>query len=212
MIKVEFYHDAVCGWCYIMSPRLRKIITKFNVDVVHRSFVLQRSKEEMIERFSSMENAKHEILSHWEACKTSADDPSTINIEGMKAAKFDYPSGYQAALFTKSAEILWGQEAHWNLFDAIQKAHLSESRNIADINVLLAIAHEIGLDGNALQELVVDENIGRLVKQDNARAMTFGIKTIPTIVIDGRQVISQAMTLGQLERLFSTISASVVLE
>lgn len=212
MIKVEFYHDAVCGWCYIMSPRLRKIITKFNVDVVHRSFVLQRSKEEMIERFSSMENAKHEILSHWEACKTSADDPSTINIEGMKAAKFDYPSGYQAALFTKSAEILWGQEAHWDLFDAIQKAHLSESRNIADINVLLAIAHEIGLDGNALQELVVDENIGRLVKQDNARAMTFGIKTIPTIVIDGRQVISQAMTLGQLERLFSTISASVVSE
>ncbi|MBU3005308.1 DsbA family oxidoreductase [Paraglaciecola arctica] len=212
MIKVEFYHDAVCGWCYIMSPRLRKIITKFNVDVVHRSFVLQRSKEEMIERFSSMENAKHEILSHWEACKTSADDPSTINIEGMKAAKFDYPSGYQAALFTKSAEILWGQEAHWDLFDAIQKEHLSESRNIADINVLLAIAHEIGLDGNALQELVVDENIGRLVKQDNARAMTFGIKTIPTIVIDGRQVISQAMTLGQLERLFSTISASVVSE
>ncbi|MEP1445233.1 MAG: DsbA family protein [Paraglaciecola sp.] len=212
MIKVEFYHDAVCGWCYIMSPRLRKIITKFNVEVAHRSFVLQRSTEEMIERFSSMENAKHEILSHWEACKISADDPSTINIEGMKAAKFDYPSGYQAALIVKSAEILWGQEAHWDLFDAIQNAHLRESRNIGDINVLLAIAQEMGFDANALQQRVVDEYIVRLVKQDNARAMKFGIKTIPTIVIDGRQVISQVMTLEQLERLFTTISTTTFSE
>ncbi|EOX4315594.1 DsbA family protein [Vibrio cholerae] len=66
--QIEFFHDAVCGWCYVLSPRLRKLAKQQNIQIVQRCFVLQRSDEEMVERFGSLAQAKSEILNHWIAC------------------------------------------------------------------------------------------------------------------------------------------------
>lgn len=106
--QIEFFHDAVCGWCYVLSPRLRKLAKQQNIQIVQRCFVLQRSDEEMIERFGSLAQAKSEILNHWIACQQAADDKTLFNIEGMRAQPFNYPSGYLAAVGAKAAERLAG--------------------------------------------------------------------------------------------------------
>ncbi len=132
-IQVEFFHDVVCGWCYLQSPRLRKVAAEFNANVIQRTFVLQRNQQEMVQRFGSIGAAKREILGHWKSCRTQAEDPSRFNIEGMQQQTFDYPNGWQGTLACKAAEQLAGHPGHWDMFDRIQLAHLKENRNVGTL-------------------------------------------------------------------------------
>ncbi|MBT1062708.1 DsbA family protein [Bowmanella sp. Y26] len=205
-MQVEFFHDAVCGWCYLQSPRLRKVAQNLNIKIVHRAFVLQRNEQEMIARFGSMQSAKDEILRHWQACQQHAEQPERFNIEGMRAKPFNYPSGYQAALAAKSAEILAGQAGHWQLFDAIQTAHLKENRNIADTDTLLDIATEQGFERAEIARLMSSEPIIHAVESDNLRARQIGVRSIPSLYINNQRLISQTLTQGEMYTLFHNLN------
>ncbi len=193
-MKIEFYHDAVCGWCYIESPRLRKIASEFNIKVIHRAFVLQRNEEEMITRFGSMKLAKQEILNHWESCLPYTDDPKTVNVDGMRATDFNYPSGYLAAKAAIAAEIIAGQDGHWNFFDRVQRAHMYLNHNIADRKVILDIAEDMGFEIRRFETLMDSDEVLERVESDNQMARKKGVLSIPTIVINGEKIISSVLT------------------
>ncbi len=202
-IKIEFYHDAVCGWCYILSPRLRKLLKNKNIEIQQRCFVLQRNNEEMVQRFGSLTSAKFEILNHWESCKAQADDPASINIEGMRATSFSYPTGYLAALGAKTAELMGDNNTHWDYFDEIQRQHLKLNTNIGDAKVIIETAKIIGLDPVEFSNILFSNKVKKSVEKDIRQANKLSIRTIPTIVINGEKVISQALTNQQLDALFS---------
>lgn len=203
MIRVEFFHDAVCGWCYLQSPRLKVVAQELGLEVIHRAFVLQRNEQEMVARFGSMQGAKEEILRHWQACQRQAEQPERFNIEGMRAQPFNYPSGYQAALAAKSAEKLQGQQGHWVLFDAIQTAHLRDNRNIGDQPTLLDIAAEQGFDAGKIARLMQSQDVIKAVELDNARARHLQVRSIPSLYINDSTLISSTLTQGQMRSLLN---------
>ncbi|WP_370680558.1 DsbA family protein [Comamonas sp. GB3 AK4-5] len=181
---IDFFHDVVCGWCYVMSPRLRQVASELGLRVRQRSFVLQASRAEMVATFGSMEQAKHTILGHWEACARH-DDAQRIDIAGMRRESFEYPSGMAGALACQAAQILEGDAAHWDLFDAIQHAHLSAHRNIGDAEVLLDIATRTGFERNAFARCMESPEALHLVHQDRALAQRMGLHAIPTLIAPG---------------------------
>ncbi|NHF72044.1 DsbA family protein [Paracoccus xiamenensis] len=40
-LHLDFFHDVVCCWCYNISSRLRRLSSEFDLDIRHRTFVLQ---------------------------------------------------------------------------------------------------------------------------------------------------------------------------
>lgn len=204
---VDFFHDVVCGWCYVMSPRLRQVAAELGITVRQRSFVLQESPEQMRRVFGSMERAKRVILGHWDACARH-DDEARIDVEGMRAETFDYPSGLAGALACQAAHLLAGDAAHWDLFDAIQRAHLSEHRNIGDAAVLLDIAVAQGFDRAEFSRIMQGEDASRRVRDDRAAAARLGIDSIPTLVAGPHQARLQTLPLAELrQRLAALIPA-----
>lgn len=199
--QIEFFHDAVCGWCYVLSPRLRAIAKKKHVRVVQRCFVLQRDDQEMIARFGSLQQAKEEILRHWVACQKAADEPERINIEGMRAQPFSYPSGYLAALGAKAAEGLAGHAAHWDYFDEIQRLHLQVNDNIGDMAAIVKAAVNIGLDEAGFLRAFQSPQTVAAVESDLMLARQYQIRSIPTLVINGEKVVSSTLTADQLNEL-----------
>ena len=182
-LTLDFFHDVVCSWCFNISPRLHSLADEFDLDIRHRTYVLQASRAEMILRFGSMENAKSEILGHWEASRTASDTPEAFNVEGMRAAGFQYPHGLPGALACKAAEIQGGQHAHWRMFDAIQWAHIAEARNIADTGVLSALADDIGLGVRRFVEDMSSTATLSLVEADQLEARRLQVRFVPTILV-----------------------------
>ncbi|WP_445399781.1 DsbA family oxidoreductase [Zobellella sp. An-6] len=201
-VTIEFFHDAVCGWCYVLSPRLRKLVERADVEVKQRCFVLQRNDKEMVQRFGSLAAAKSEILKHWVACQQKADDPTRFNIEGMRARPFSYPSGYLAALGAKAAELLGNSDTHWDYFDEIQRLHLKVNDNIGDREVIIAAAGNIGLDTEAFAKALDSDEVRQAVETDLKRARDFDLRSIPSLIINGEHVVSDTLTNEQIERLF----------
>lgn len=182
-LTIEFFHDVVCCWSFNISSRLRSLVDEFRLDVRHRTFVLQANQEEMRKRWGSPEDARGAILEHWTACRHVSDHPELVNVEAMRQSPFDYPHGFVAALGCKAAERIGGQAAHWDFFDRLQRAHLSEAQNVADPATIRKIASELGLDSRAFTLALEDPDTSLLVEADRQLARDMEVRVVPTLMV-----------------------------
>ena len=202
-LTLEFFHDVVCGWCFNLSPRLRSLSDTFDIEIRHRTFVLQASSAEMVRRFGSMAWAKETILEHWRNCRSASDQPQAFNIEGMRRAAFDYPHGLPGALACKATERQEGQSGHWAMFDALQRAHISRARNVADYSVLAELADDIGLSRPVFMRDLSDAHTRSLVEADRSYAAQMQVTSVPTVIVveTGKRLVN-----GPLESLRTQIA------
>lgn len=182
-LTIDFFHDVVCCWCFNMSSRLRALAEEFELEIRHRTFVLQASPAEMAARWGSPKDARETILGHWSVCREVSDRPQLIDIEAMRAAPFDYPHGMVAARACKAAEQIGGQAAHWNMFDGIQRAHLTEARNVADPSVLSDVARTGGLDVPGFDRALADPKTARAVESDRQLGRRLQVRSIPALIV-----------------------------
>ncbi|UYV37063.1 DsbA family protein [Rhodobacteraceae bacterium D3-12] len=182
-LTVDFFHDVVCCWCFNISSRMRDLSTEFDLDVRHHTFVLQASRAEMAARWGTPEKARETILGHWAVCREVSDRPELVDIDAMQAAPFDYPHGLTAAVGCKAAERIGGQAAHWDMFDQLQRVHLSGVRNIADPEVVLDAAGALSFDTAHFADVFNDTATVLAVKTDRQRARSLQVQSVPTLII-----------------------------
>lgn len=189
---IEFFHDVLCAWCYAFSPRMRRLVDEFpQVEVIHRCYALAPTPTRIEELFGSKEAGRVEILNHWLAANEN-DDEHRICVDNMACKSFDYPYSMPGLLACKAAEFQGGQKAHWDMFDRIQRAHLTETQNIGDSKVLLNCALDIGLDLDKFINDLNSERALQAVDEDRLRARLAGIYGVPAIIINEEMILSGA--------------------
>ena len=203
-IVIEFFHDCLSAWCYKASERLRAFAAEHpDVQMVQRCYPLAVSPMLFNRQlYTDKREAKRDVVMvHWADARAFEPDPR-IDCELMMTRDFDYPYSLPNQLGAKAAEMQGGQRAHWDFFDRVQRAHLTESRNIADYDVLRECAEDIGLDGERWQHDVFGEHARSLLADDIERAARYGILRIPALVADGRHVLGgiPRSTLGHCLR------------
>lgn len=182
-LTIEFFHDVVCCWCFNVSSRMRNLANELDLRIQHRTFVLQESQKEMAQRWGAPSKARHQILDHWSHCRRVSDRPMKINIDAMRGATFDYPHGLTAALACKAAERLRGSTDHWDMFDQLQIAHLSEARNIADASVVKDVAEKLGYNLSEFEAELNHRETARAVELDRQLAREYQVRSIPAIIV-----------------------------
>ena len=182
-LTIDFFHDVVCCWCFNISSRMHVLAERFELDIRHRTFVLQADRDEMASRWGSPATARETILGHWSVCRQSSDRPEGIDIEAMRAARFDYPHGMTAALGCKAAERMGGQAAHWAMFDRLQEAHLSQARDVASTAVVLEAARDLGFEAGPFAEVFDDPATALAVDADRQLARRLQVRSIPALVV-----------------------------
>lgn len=198
-LRIDFFHDVICGWCYVLSPRLRQLAKEMNLDVHHHAFALSADKNEMIGKFGSMKQAKQIILGHWEQC-AQADDKKRVNVESMRQKSFEYPTSTPGLIACKAAQKQGGQQEYWDYFDAVTHAHMSENRNIGDLETLADIAVEVGLDRQRFLQDYASPDRVQEIKRDRKLARKFEIQSTPSLVVNEQWVISGALQLNELRK------------
>ena len=86
------------------------------------------------------------------------------------------------------------------MFDAIQDAHLSQHRNIGDLDVLLDIAVALGHDRAAFAERMRGRQARQRVQADRDAAMRLGIRSIPTLIVGADLARLQTTPLAALRQ------------
>lgn len=197
-LKIEFFHDVICSFCYPMSHRMRKVQAEYpELKIIHRSFALARTDADLIRMFGSLENAKAEILHHWHAANQN-DDLHRFNITGMRDAHFPFPASLKPLAACKAAYIIGGDDAYWDMFDACQNAFFSRNLDIGKDDVLKSLADSVLPNAEEWQKHFVSDKVAGLVDQDLAIAATYGFSGVPAIVINEMHLISGARPLQDI--------------
>jgi len=162
-----------------------------DVKIIHRCFALAPTPNSIVEMFGSQKAGKTEILRHWEAANKN-DDEHRICAAEMEQKSYDYPHSMPGLLACKAAELQGGQLSHWDMFDAIQKTHLNETLNIAETEVLIKCADDIGLQLDKFKRDFKSEATNTAVLADIDRAKEVGIFAVPSILINDDDILSGA--------------------
>ncbi len=97
----------------------------------------------------------------------------------------------------KWADTQDGGEA---IHDALYKAYFVDGVNLGDVEALLKVAGDVGLDVEAAREVLVSRSFSDSVDEDWEKSRQYGVTGVPTFVA-GRQGVVGAQPYEMLERL-----------
>jgi predicted DsbA family dithiol-disulfide isomerase len=206
MIKVEFFHDVICSFCFPMSARMRLIEKKYNnIEIKHRSFALGWEGEDFIRSFGSREAVKPEVLGHW-AHANQNDDEHRFNIEGMRQTDFNFPISKPGLIAAKAAGLIGGDKMYWDVFDRIQNKLFVENKNIEDIAVIEEAVKETSISFADWKTQFENAETEKAVLADLQLAQTYGVNSAPTLVINQKYAVAGAVSQEEIEKLLAKIS------
>jgi predicted DsbA family dithiol-disulfide isomerase len=209
-MQVEVWSDVVCPWCYIGKRKLETALSRFahadQVEVVWRSFQLDPSIPEghteptlpmLAAKFGGSEEAVRAQLRRVE------------DVAAAEGLEYDLASGVSGN--TLLAHQLIHLAAEHGLGGAMKErllhANFEEHRPVFDVDALVPLAVEVGLDEADVRAALADRRFLPAVQEDIATARALGATGVPFFVVDrtygaaGAQPAEQLLQL--LERAWS---------
>ena len=188
-MQVEIWSDVVCPWCYIGKRRLETALEKFphrdQVEVIWRSFQLDPSVPE---------GETHPTLPALAAKYGTSEDAMRANmaqVEQVAAGEgleYDLADGVSGNTL-RAHELLHVAAEHGlrnELKERLLHAHFEEGRSVFDVDSLVALGAEVGLDETEAREALGDRRYLAAVHQDAATAQVLGATGVPFFVVDRR--------------------------
>lgn len=205
-IKIEFFHDVICSFCFPMSFRMRQLKeTNLNIEIIHRSFGLVKQESDFTRMFGSREDAKHEIMSHWAAANQN-DDLHRFNIEGMKKQDFLFPISMKPLWACKAALFVAGENAYWDVFDALQAGFFVENKNIELESVIFEKVKQLKIDFEQWKSYFYAEEVKIAVQEDFALAEAYKLNGVPALVINEDVILTGAVSLEEIKRVIAEVA------
>lgn len=195
-MRVDVWSDLTCPWCGLGQHRLAAALASFEhadeVEVVHRSFELNPGAEPGVtvpvvqmlrERYGADQDRAVAMCRQAESA-AAADGISPYIVANNKTGS----TTWAHQLLAYAAEQGLSDQAWGHLYSA----YFGQGRSIFDIDSLVTLAGEIGLDAAAAREAIQSGRYADAVREDQAEAMRLGINGVPFFLIDGSRGVSGA--------------------
>ncbi|MBB3085248.1 DsbA family oxidoreductase [Geodermatophilus sabuli] len=186
-VRIEVWSDVVCPWCYIGKRRLETALARFphrdQVEVVWRSYQLDPTASEGETHATLPALAAKYGRSEEEMRATMRHVEETAAAEGLDYSLADGVSGN-----TRLAHELLHLAAEHGLQGQMQErllhAHFEERRSVFDVEALVPLAAEVGLDEAEVRAALGDSRYRHAVSQDVRTAQALGATGVPFFVVD----------------------------
>jgi predicted DsbA family dithiol-disulfide isomerase len=93
------------------------------------------------------------------------------------------------------------------IHDKLYKAYFVDAKNIGDLDILVAIAASVGLDGDEARKVLTERRFEDAIDADWEKARQYGITGVPTFVAAQQRGVVGAQPYEALEQLVETVGA-----
>jgi predicted DsbA family dithiol-disulfide isomerase len=189
--KVIAYSDNVCPFCTIGARRIEKLQKELDFDIEWRPFELH---PEVPVGGMSMDDyfqgAGDELV------KSVTDYGKDVGLN-LKTRSL-----YNSRMSLKVNEYARIEGKHEVFHKAIFKAYLEDDQNIGDLETLLNIAQEAGLDRMKTKEFIKSPEAEKLITESKNEALRLGINSVPSFIINNN-LIRGAYPYDSMKELFT---------
>ncbi len=193
--KVIVYSDNVCPFCTIGARRLEKLKEEMDFEVEWKPFELH---PEVPEKGMSMDDYFQGAGA--ELVKNVLDYGKDVDIEINTRSLYNSRNSLKVNEFAR-------QEGKFDAFhQAIFKAYMVDDKNIGDLDKLLDIAEEAGLDREKTKEFIKSKEAEELVTKSKNEALRLGINSVPSFII-GKNLIRGAYPYDTMKQFFTKAMA-----
>lgn len=212
-MRIDFVSDIACPWCAIglnsLERALEKLGDEVNATLVFHPFELNPTMGPQGARLADYLRDKY----------------------GMSAAQF---AQSQQELTTRGASVGFAfgeREWIWNTFDAHRMLYLAgqqdgtvqrrlkhamlatyhgQGKNPGESATLLALAESAGVERVAAQHLIASDQYAEEVRAEEEQWQQAGIRSVPSIIINQRHLITGGQTPAVFERVLRDIANAPV--
>lgn len=208
-MTVEIWSDVMCPFCYIGKRKFEAALAQFEdrdkVEVVWRSFQLDpglttEPGKSVAQSLSEKKGWTPEQTTQSLAFVTQMAEAVGLDYHFDKAI---VANSFDAHRFTHYAKTQGKQDA---AEERLFAAYFSEGKNTADHETLAQLGAEIGLDPEAVIQMLAGKAFTDEVKDDIRLARQFGVNGVPFFAFDRKFAVSGAQDvevfLGALQRSF----------
>jgi len=191
-MKVEMWMDFICPYCYLGKAKFEKAFENFskkeNLEIIYKSFELNPNASKVYHGTMSELLSKEYGLPIEKV--QEKNEKLTIEVKELglvynfeKAIPVNTFCAHRLLQYSK--EI--GKEAE--LVNTIFKAYFIEGKNISDIDILVEISKEAGLDEEVRKILNSDKYTDR-VREDENESQNIGVDVVPFFLINKKYTVA----------------------
>lgn len=209
-MKITYWSDFACPYCYIGNTRLKRAIKDLDLDVDFdiRAFELDQNAPHDVESTTVERFAVKYGLSIDDARKQ-------VNQISQLGADEGIDFKYESTLYTNTRDahrlMKLAQEKHPEsvnkLATMLFDAYFVENLKLADREVLLKTGLEAGLSEDEIMEVLESDLYNLKVEEDENIALSAGIHAVPFYLFDGKYSIPGALSYDDFKSVLSQIMA-----
>ena len=209
-MKVMYWSDYACPYCYIGETYLKKAIENLKlsdqVEIEMLAFELDPGASRTYTGATVDRFAKKYGLSVAGA-QERIDGISQMGREAgldFRYAETRYTNTFDAHRLTKLAQQKDAALAA-RLEERFYRAYFTESLELADHAILKRIAVEEGLDEKDVDDVLNTDKYANDVRLDEREAQRYGVHAVPYFVIGNKYAIPGAMPVEAMERVLKNV-------
>lgn len=206
-MKVEIWSDFACPFCYIGKRRFEQAAQQFNekIKIEFRSYELDPKAPKKADGDVHSMLAKKYGMTYEKA--KAMNDQLTAQ---AKEAGLDYRMDTLILANTHDAHRLSHfakEKGKMNEFtERVLQAYFTESRHIANVELLAQLAEEVGLDKNEAMKVLESNKYSDRVRADQEEAYDIGVQGVPFFVFNEKYAVSGAQSVESFKQVLQKVA------
>lgn len=212
-MQIEFISDVSCPWCAIGLHALEAALQRVAADGIRADIRFQP-----FELNPGMADGGQDVVEHLSAKYRMSPEQVAANTEAIRQRGaelgFEFGRGQRRRIYnTRPAHRL----LHWAalqdlakqraLKHGLFKAYFTEGRDPSDQALLAQLAAEAGLDAAEAAQVLADQRYDDEVGEAERGWYENGIGSVPSLIINGKYLISGGQPVERFERALRQIAS-----
>lgn len=207
-MKITIWSDYECPFCYIGKAHLDEAMRDFEykdeVEIEHKSFLLTPDAEyepgkSYAESFSKLKGMPEAQAQAMLKQVTDMGAQAGLDINYDTAKMVNTTDAHRVFQYAKN------QGKGNAFFERFYKAHFSEGAVISDHDVIIRLAVEVGLDAEAIREVLDHATYAEEVNKDIEEARNHGVQGVPYFIFENKYAVSGAQPVASFKEVLKTV-------